>query len=123
MNKQELSSAILNYIDVNKEMSYAELELLFDKTGFDYRGDIEMYSATNENVIFWTGWNDEAVSLIGDLIREGKIKRIPVARSLYPIVRLMDGKALSYPLLRGNPESIKHPHWLPCVFVACTSHK
>lgn len=123
MNKQHLSAVILDYIATNSEASYAEIELLFDKNGFDYRGDIEIHSSTNDNVIFWAGWNEEAVSLIGDLIREGKIKRIPVARSLYPIVRLMDGKALSYPLLRGNPESIKHPHWLPCVFVACTSHK
>lgn len=121
MNKQHLSAVILDYIATNSEASYAEIELLFDKNGFDYRGDIEIHSSTNDNVIFWAGWNEEAVSLIGELIKTGKIKRIARDRSLYPIVRLMDGKAMPYPLLRENPDRIKHPHWLPCVFIGCAN--
>ena len=115
MNKNEISAVISDHIKSHPGTSYAELENVFNDNGFDFRGDKEACSEVNENVIFWSGWSEEAFEIIAGLIKSGKIERIPCQ----PYIYLIDGKALTLPILKGDPNRIKRPHWLPCVFNAC----
>lgn len=112
MNKDQISAKILGYIKKNGEASYAEIEHIFEDNDFDYHGSMELYSEANEHVVFWAGWNEEATELIACLINSGKLERIPCQ----PFRYLLDGKALNYPVLKGDPDKIRTPHWLPCVF-------
>lgn len=114
MDKKQLSKTIYEYIAANKDASYVEIQRVFENKGFDYRGDREAIAGTNENIVFWSGWNDEAFQIIDDLIKSGKIERVPC----HFIVYLIDGCCLTYPILRSSPKKIKSPHWIPCVFRA-----
>lgn len=113
MNKQALKKSVLEYIQKTGDISYAELQWLFNRLGFDYRGDLEIYSPINENVIFWCGWNQEAIEIMNELKSENLIEQEPVQ----PLVYIIDGAALRLPLVK---RAVKYqtPHWLPLVFRA-----
>lgn len=111
MNKQAIKQAILNYIRKNDSVSYAELEWLFGNLGFDYKGDFEIYSPINDMVVFWGGWNEEAIGILNELKSENLIFQEPVQ----PLIYLIDGAGLSLPVVR-KAVNYKSPHWLPLVF-------
>ena len=113
MDKQALKKAVLEHIRKTGDVSYAELQWLFNQLGFDYRGEFEIYSPINNNVIFWTGWNREAIEIMNELKSEGLIEQEPVQ----PLVYLIDGAALSLPIVR-RAAKYQSPHWLPLVFIA-----
>lgn len=113
MDKQALKKAVLEHIRKTGDVSYAELQWLFNQLGFDYRGEFEIYSPINNNVIFWTGWNREAIEIMNELKSEGLIEQEPVQ----PLVYLIDGAALSLPIVR-RAANYQSPHWLPLVFRA-----
>jgi len=101
------------YIKQNEGTSYVELENLLTRLGFNWEGNLEIYSDINPNVIFWTGWNKEAIELLNDLQREERIEKIPGQLVMY----LIDGKALNLPIVRTDRD-YKTPHWLPVLFTA-----
>lgn len=109
----DIKAEVYRYIKENEGTSYAELEYLFDRLGFDWKGELEIYSDVCDNVIFWTGWNEEAIELINDLQREGLIEKVPGHYVMY----ILDGKTMNLPLVRGYKE-YKTPHWLPVLFTA-----
>ena len=113
MDKQALKRIVFEYICKNGDTSYAELQWLFDKVGFDYRGEFEIYSPVNDNVIFWCGWNREAIEILNELKTENLVEQEPVQ----PLVYLIDGAALSLPVVR-RAVNYQTPHWLPLVFRA-----
>lgn len=111
MDKQTLKTAVLEYIRKKDEVSYAELQWLFNRLGFDYRGEFEIYSPVNENVIFWCGWNREAIEILNELKAENLIEQEPAQMMIY----LIDGAALRLPVVK-KAVNYKTPHWLPLVF-------
>lgn len=111
MDKQALKKAVLKYIRERNDVSYAELQWLFNRLGFDYRGEFEIYSPVNDNVILWTGWSREAIEILNELKSENLIEQKPVQ----PLIYLIDGAGLSLPIV-CKVANYKTPHWLPLVF-------
>jgi hypothetical protein len=109
----DIKAEVYRYIKENEGTSYAELEYLFDRLGFDWKGELEIYSDVCDNVIFWTGWSKEAIELINDLQRDELISKVPGQ----PFIYFIDGKALNLPIVKTNRQ-YKTPHWLPVLFTA-----
>lgn len=112
MNNSQMKEILLDYIRKNKAVSYAEIERVFEANGYDYIGNIETVNNKNENVVFWCGWSRQAFEMLNELIRANLIERVPCE----PLVYLIDGKSLTYPIMTGRTKSLKKIHWLPCVF-------
>lgn len=108
-----MKGTILEYIRKNDEVSYAEIEWLFEKNGYNYKGNVGIYSDVNDNVIFWQGWSKQAFKILSELMKDNLIERIPCEALIY----LIDGKGLTYPVLHSY-SNLKSVHWLPCVFKA-----
>ena len=111
MKKDEMKTKVLEYIEQNDHVSYAELEWLFEQNDFDYKGNLDSLSGVCDHVVFWTGWNQEAYDMLGELISEGKVHREPTPLLTY----LIDGQTLSLPQVRRGTQ-YKTDHWLPAVF-------
>ena len=109
----DIKAEVYRYIRENEGTSYVELENLFTRLGFNWQGNLEICSDVNENVIFWAGWNKEALEVINSLQREGLIYKVPGE----PFIYYIDGKALTLPIVRRNIQ-YKTPHWLPVLFAA-----
>ena len=62
---------MVDYINKNESASYAELQWLFEKKGYDYKGKLLSCSDVCEHVVFWSGWNAEAFDLMTELLHEG----------------------------------------------------
>ena len=114
MTRAEVKARVLRHITENGGVSYAELENVFASCGFDYTGELSSYSDKHDRVVFWYGWNLEAFTLIGELIKENKIERDPCHSIFY----LIYGKALNMPVLQSMSDlrRSKRAYWLPCVF-------
>lgn len=111
MEKKEIKQTVLDYINRNDSVSYAELEWLFEQKGYDYKGELMACSDQNKHVVFWSGWSQEAFDLIGELIGDGLIHRVPAD----PLVYLIDGRGLRLPVVKRFIP-YKTDHWLPAVF-------
>ena len=112
MNDSQMKEILLDYIRKNKAVSYVEIEGVFEAYGYDYMGNIEAMSKETENIVFWSGWNKQAFELIHELMKFRQIERVPCE----PLVYLIDGKSLTYPVVTSKIKSLKKIHWLPCVF-------
>ena len=77
MNKEEIKKIVVDYINKNESASYAELQWLFEKKGYDYKGKLLSCSDVCEHVVFWSGWNAEAFDLMTELLHEGVAHREP----------------------------------------------
>ncbi|KAF5059811.1 hypothetical protein DSECCO2_332310 [anaerobic digester metagenome] len=108
---QNIKNEIMNYIKTHPGTSYVEIERLFDKLGFEWAGDYCLCSSKCSNVIYWSGWNNEAVQILNELQEEGFIEKTPTE----PVIYLIDGKGLNLPLVKSFKQ-YKNPHWLPIVF-------
>lgn len=112
MKREEMKAAVLEYINRNDAVSYAELQWLFEQNGYDYKGDVMACSDQNEHVVFWSGWNKDTFDMMGELIHEGLIHREPISTLTY----LIDGAAMNFPIVKRNTD-YKTDHWLPTVFM------
>lgn len=109
--KQEVKKAVLEYIKKRSGVTYVEIEKVFDRMGFDWRGNGTTNLTGFYNIIIWDGWNEEAFEIINDLLVEEEVTRV----STSIIVYLADSKALPYPIA-NKALQYKEPHWLPVVF-------
>ena len=117
MDKQQIKQQLQTYIKHNKSVTFCEIEELFTKIGFDFRGDSKVVSGINEAAILWDGWNLEACDIITEMVSDGLIEPLTCSVLLY----LAFGQLLKLPFLRFQDiKRIKRPHWLPCTFSACT---
>ena len=66
MKKDEMKEKVLEYIEQNDHVSYAELEWLFEQNDYDYKGELDALSERCEHVVFWTGWQQEAYDMLGE---------------------------------------------------------
>ncbi len=110
---KKIKEEVYKFIKEHEGTSYVELEELFNRLGFNWQGNLEICSDVNDNVVFWAGWNKEAIELINDLQRESLIEKVPGHYVMY----ILDGKTMNLPLVRGYKE-YKTPHWLPVLFTA-----
>lgn len=113
MSKNEIKNIVMEYINRNDSVSYAELEWLFGQNGYDYKGDLMTCSDQCDHVVFWSGWNVDAFNLMGELLQEGLIHREPANFLVY----MIDGATLGLPIVKRNVQ-YKTDHWLPVVFMS-----
>lgn len=109
--KQEVKQAVLEYIKKRSGVTYVEIEKVFDRMGFDWRGDTGMVCHHGKNILFWDGWTQEAFDILNELEKEKKIFK----QSTLNIVYLADGKAFNLPIAT-DIKRYKELHWLPVVF-------
>ena len=113
--KNKIKQAIYNYCKKNPGMTYREIEDIFTANGYHWEGDGLSVSEEDGNVIFWEGWNKSAFDIISEMVRSGNLTRNPCS----PLIYLIDGKMLTFPIVRKYPKGgYKNPHWLPCAFDA-----
>ena len=114
MTDNEIKEKILDYVRKNEGTSYVEIERIFEENSFDYKGNLETTAGKEyPNVILWSGWNKRAFDIIKELLSSGSVIRQPCQ----PIVYMIDGKMLTYPIQKSS-SSHNTPHWLPCAFSA-----
>ena len=67
------AAALLDHLAKNGGMAtFAEIEALFDKIGYIYRG--ECYIAAGDNLVTWYGWSESAVNMLNRLIVSEKVR-------------------------------------------------
>ncbi len=114
---QPIEAKTLEYIRQNPGCSYASLERFFDRIGFEWRGTMSIAHVEHEHVLFWHGWNAEAIILVGGLEARALIGKRPAD----PLTYLADGKGLTLPKLQSEQDlrlaDAGVDHWLPVVFV------
>jgi hypothetical protein len=113
MNRNKMKNKILDYIRNNDNTSYVEIERIFEEEGFSWQGDLINVSDANSNILFWSGWSQEAFDILKELLDKDLIEREAVP----PLVYLIDGKSLDMPIVK-NGTNYKTPHWLPLAFNA-----
>ena len=106
-----IEDKILKYIDNHDYVTYRELEVFFENSGIDWKGNLEIYSVVCDNVIFWSGWNEKVVSALLSLQSQGKIEKEPCDVITY----ILDGSVMKFPVVKKNI-NYKTPHWLPIIF-------
>ncbi len=115
MNKQQIKHELLIYLKRNNGATFCDIEVLFEKIGFDFQGDLKVVSGINEAVILWDGRNSEACDVITEMSGEGLIEPVTCNVLLY----LVFGELLKLPVLRfQDMKRVKRPHWLPVTFNA-----
>ncbi|MEO2248406.1 hypothetical protein [Staphylococcus saprophyticus] len=111
MDNRHLKNLIVDYIENNKGTSFVELESVFEEQGYDYKGQIAFANAEYPNILYWSGWNKEAMDIIIELLNE---KSIDIERCLEEVY-LIDGKCLKYPQPKNKISKDKE-YWIPIVF-------
>lgn len=109
-----MKNKLLAYIQANPRSTFSEIEGLFEREGFDYRGESSVELRPGANIMLWYGWNREAVNLILDLSHGGEIVFHPASW----IERMCFGKAFSLPIAKQPGHDYKKLHWLPVVVSA-----
>jgi len=106
-------------------VSLIEVQELFERVGFDWRGTLAICWSGNEHVIFWYGWNEDACNAIGYAFKSGKIMWEPCTTLMsgLPGVYVIDGGCLDLPVITGKSMAkarngtLKSDRWLPIVLV------
>ena len=101
---------LLNYINKKGNVSFVEIEELFEKHSYNYKGDYILKLNGYDNIVMWDGWNNEAIGLIKTLMQ----KRVIELNSCNVMIYVIDGKSLSYPIAQ-KLKSYKQEHWIPVV--------
>lgn len=103
----EISNVIFDYVKTKRYVSFVEIENIFLKSGFEYRGNLAILHPSISNVVVWIGWNQEAVDVIKEVVDMG-VHYVPTAVLTY----LIDGKVLDLPVARARKD-FKKVHWVP----------
>ncbi len=67
MTNKNIKNKVLDYIKNHNATSFVEIERVFEEHNFDYKGDGAYTSGAHQNVIFWTGWNEQAFNVVAEL--------------------------------------------------------
>lgn len=110
MNKSNIKKYIYDYICVNDATSFVEIERLFEKYDFKYKGDYSQTGSKTPHVIFWIGWNKSAIEVIQELLAEEKI----YMEACEPIIYAIDGVTIDLPI--PKKANFTKPHWIPVAF-------
>lgn len=104
-SESEMAERILRFVQRNDFVSFAELTRRIG----GFKGQREIVIPRN-NIVLWAGLSRSAERSISRLFRSGRIAFEPTD----PLVYLLDGLALTYPLAQSSL-SYEKPHWLPVV--------
>lgn len=122
MTRKEMKEKIIQKIKEEKWLPVIEVEYLFKRNNYDYKGDRILYSTnpdgtTNESVIVWKGWNEDASTMICEILEESK-RKIAFKPALNPIEFFLLGGGFTNMEIAKNPtRKYKKPHWLPGAYV------
>jgi hypothetical protein len=104
--KDRLKAQIVSVLAKQQGTSFVELERIDGFSGGDFC--LEM----RHNAVLWTGLQQEAVDAVTELVNSKRAQLLQVN----PLIYLIDGKALTFPVAkRVPPNGYKKPHWLPVV--------
>lgn len=104
-----MKNIILKFIREKKgSVSFIEIENLFKKHNFDYKGNCVLRSPFNEHIVIWEGWSEKALELISELENEDLIFFTGGCIFAY----MVDGKFPSLPIAKKD-YPYKTDHWLP----------
>jgi hypothetical protein len=109
MKQKEIIVKVLQHIQKEGHVTFLEIERLFKMGGFPYKGSLPLCSASDENILYWNGWNKGAIRIIRKILRNEAIVIAPTDTITYVI----DGGGLDLPIARKADEQYKVPHWLP----------
>lgn len=107
---------LLAYLARNPRSSFSEIEALFERADYDYKGESAMVDP-NLNILFWSGWNREAFGLVYELVKARKIVFSPAAW----VERMCFGVSYDLPVAKNPKYCYKKLHWLPVVVSAVES--
>ena len=107
----DLKNKITKYISTNNGTSFVEIENIFEENNYEYNCNVAFCNRENTNIIFWTGWKQEAINIMVELLNDKKIVMEPCELLIY----LVDGKRLKLPIL-NKPSDAKELCWLPVSF-------
>lgn len=105
-----MKNEIIKKIYRDDHVSFVEVERIFEKYQFDYRGDKTLHHEEYPHLIIWAGWNEEAVDLVADVLKQEAI----CLQTTHNLTYLIDGGGLSVPIAKGI-KNYKKDHWLPMV--------
>lgn len=106
----ELRSAILEYVNANDHVTFAELHRRFESR-FNLRGDYAFAPGSFPTLILWAGMSEEYCTALQDLTSpDGPLVKVPCA----PFVYMIDGQVLNMPVAK-RAHTYKEDHWLPIV--------
>lgn len=111
MTRADIKKRIIEYIYENNHVTYVELQRIFDEIGYNYHGNLCIISPMCDHVLFWDGWNQDAIDLMNEVQDEGPVHKEPTQFLTY----LIDGAGLDLPVVKSRV-SYKRDHWLPVVF-------
>lgn len=112
-----IKNELIKYIKTNAGTSFVEIEKIFEENKFDYKGNGAYTSSENNNIVYWYGWNKQAFNVVNELVNDGVIEM----NTCEPIIYIVDGKGLSFPILKS--ENVETYHWLPIVFSISNKQK
>ncbi len=93
-------------------VSMVELERVAGEE-IDTSGDLAWVVPNDSNLVLWAGMSEDFVAAIDALRERGNVE----AGGANPLIYIIDGKSLNYPLARRPPASgYAVEHWLPVLF-------
>ncbi|NFA41314.1 pathogenicity island protein [Clostridium botulinum] len=109
---EELKNLIVKMVREKRNVSFVDIEKIFESKDIDYLGDYAIATSKNEHIFVWGGWRADFVDLISQVCKENLIEMEPCS----PLVYAVDGKMLSMPLVK-EAFFYKTDHWLPVVLI------
>ena len=107
--EQKLYNEILENIKSNKDIYFSEIETIFERYKFDYKGNKVILDGENQSILIWGGWNKEAIDIILKIFNNPNVFCAP----LNEIEILLQGILLNYPLAKKRKYKYKELHWIP----------
>ena len=107
----EIKQEIIKYIEEVQNATFIGLEGVFKENNIDYKGDLVLNYQDFKNIILWSKWNKEAISVLEELLSEGKI--VMSLSNALPYEEA--GGVLNLPIARSFKER-DFQEWLPVTF-------
>ena len=101
---------IIDKIMRNSQVTFVEIEEIFDECGFDYKGEYAIRLGQYKNVYLWAGWSQEAI----DLIRDIMIRKSLIVYECNFFIYLLEGKQPDWPIAKRRMD-YKTERWIPSV--------
>ena len=108
--KNKIVANILNYGD----QSFVGIEETFEEFSFEYKEDGKfLISPENNSIVLWHGWNDAAVEIVQEVMRESQIKLTSTSLLTY----VADGRVMNMVIAQNANHHYKEARWYPMLFV------
>lgn len=112
--KEKIYNEIIADIKENKDIYFSEIETIFERNKFEYKGNKTILDGENTSILIWAGWNHEAIDIIFKLFNHPNINARPVNNYLEI---LLQGVDFGLPLAKRRKYAYKKIHWLPSKLV------